>query len=81
MKTFPPDYQLDLTTPGSMPDLTGVTAPAGNVQMSALPAPNVQPNAPHSLTPNAASTPQPSVSSAYTETQPSRIEKTFIMNL
>lgn len=54
-----------------MPDFTGVTAPAGNVQTAALPAPNVQPNAPHSLTPNTASTPQPSVSSAYTETQPS----------
>ena len=69
--TVQPMAPHTLTPDTARTDLTGVTAPAGNVQMSALPAPNVQPNAPHSLTPNTASAPQPSVSSAYTETQPS----------
>ena len=39
-----------------MPDLTGVTAPAGNVQTAALQAPTVQPMAPHTLTPDTART-------------------------
>ena len=37
-----------------LPDLTGVTMPAGNVQTAALQAPTVQPMAPHTLTPDTA---------------------------
>lgn len=39
-----------------MPDLTGVTMPAGNVQTAALSSPAVQPMAPHTLTPDTART-------------------------